>query len=887
MPIARFELPDGRIGRFEVPDGTTPEQAQDLISSQFDDLIPAEEKDKGGSIERFLEGGGRAVTQRGIGLIQRGIEGIGAVAEMAGYDSPFPETYAASQRSIEKLRKEGEGTGFAGGLGEALADPINLALAPMGVGRGALGLMKAGAFGGGLTGATSGTKEGESALTNSLSYGAMGAMGAPILSKAGELTGAVVSPVADKVIRGAKRILPRGIADDMLIGVETSGRTTYDDFANAIAGLGDDAINSFQSGVKQGLSPRQAYVAAKAKSQGVNLTRGQLTQDPNLQRLEDLAQQGVLSDKAKLVATQNTESNEAATRAWADKLRTQLAGDNPVDDTSVASTLTEAVKAKAAQMKAPVDAAYKFGATTTAKAPASEFVGITGNIRKDLTESGFDVGAMPVLQRTLSQMNKAERILAKAGQANYKPFEVFRKRLVQNVENASTPAEKAALRRVRDQYTAKLEDVITNKLIDGGDEAARVLRSAPALHAEYRQSFFGRDGKAALGKIVEKDMTDRQVADLFGSGVLGKAPTQRVVQQLKSTLGEQSPEMGQVRGMFLNRLFKGALTDGDTIGQQKFGVALNTQWRKFKTQNKALVNELYTPEMQREIDDFVAAAYLQSARNASKTNPSGSGIVVLDGAARLFERLGGSGLASEAVRMIGKKAVLNQSSNQAINAVTNPFRDLGNTRMITDALRNVGRVGGIQSGGSLPEPPTIEGQSPTRMTINPAMQGREGVPDVNLPQVQGNAGSILDRIAYAESRGNPTAQAATSSAFGIHQYTKDTWREAVKKYGREIGVNMKDIANPQAQYAITQALIEREYVPALSKVLGRTPDDGEIYLAHFAGVGGAKRLLRAPDNAVAARLLPKAAAANPSIFYDGKKPRRVSDVIQIVAGKVS
>lgn len=35
MPIARFEMPDGRIGRFEVPEGTTPEQAQTLIQSQL------------------------------------------------------------------------------------------------------------------------------------------------------------------------------------------------------------------------------------------------------------------------------------------------------------------------------------------------------------------------------------------------------------------------------------------------------------------------------------------------------------------------------------------------------------------------------------------------------------------------------------------------------------------------------------------------------------------------------------------------------------------------------------------------------------------------------------------------------------------------------------
>ncbi len=35
MPVARFEMPDGRIARFEVPDGTTPEQAQSMIAAQF------------------------------------------------------------------------------------------------------------------------------------------------------------------------------------------------------------------------------------------------------------------------------------------------------------------------------------------------------------------------------------------------------------------------------------------------------------------------------------------------------------------------------------------------------------------------------------------------------------------------------------------------------------------------------------------------------------------------------------------------------------------------------------------------------------------------------------------------------------------------------------
>lgn len=44
MPIARFQMPDGRIARFEVPEGTTPEQAQAMIAENAQSIVPKQEK---------------------------------------------------------------------------------------------------------------------------------------------------------------------------------------------------------------------------------------------------------------------------------------------------------------------------------------------------------------------------------------------------------------------------------------------------------------------------------------------------------------------------------------------------------------------------------------------------------------------------------------------------------------------------------------------------------------------------------------------------------------------------------------------------------------------------------------------------------------------------
>ena len=87
--------------------------------------------------------------------------------------------------------------------------------------------------------------------------------------------------------------------------------------------------------------------------------------------------------------------------------------------------------------------------------------------------------------------------------------------------------------------------------------------------------------------------------------------------------------------------------------------------------------------------------------------------------------------------------------------------------------------------------------------------------------------------------------------------------------------------DPPAASAMAGVLTQSNSFKLTGKI-GRRPTDGELYMAHFMGVGGAAKLIaNAEDNpqASGARLFPNAAAANRSIFYErGGRARSVSEV---------
>jgi hypothetical protein len=159
----------------------------------------------------------------------------------------------------------------------------------------------------------------------------------------------------------------------------------------------------------------------------------------------------------------------------------------------------------------------------------------------------------------------------------------------------------------------------------------------------------------------------------------------------------------------------------------------------------------------------------------------------------------------------------------------------------------------------------------------------------------GTSFNYLLATAQVESGLNPQAGASTSSARGLFQFIDQTWLGTIKQSGAQLGYGRYadaitktasghyQVADPAMRAEILKlrndptanAVMAGAFTKAnsdyLATKLGRQPSEGELYIAHLLGAGGASRLISlaaSSPNAKGTDYFPNAANANSSIFYD-------------------
>lgn len=177
-------------------------------------------------------------------------------------------------------------------------------------------------------------------------------------------------------------------------------------------------------------------------------------------------------------------------------------------------------------------------------------------------------------------------------------------------------------------------------------------------------------------------------------------------------------------------------------------------------------------------------------------------------------------------------------------------------------------------------------------TVTPISRKALPMPDKTLQDVITDAAKkvgvdqgLMLAMARQESSFNPSAEASTSSAKGLYQFIDSTWGDMLQKYGGqypELGAGPMD---PVAS-ATAGALFIKENAEVLKKA-GIALTAANLYTAHFLGAGGARTLLSAPADAIAADMLPAAAKANQGIFYDKHgRARTVAEVEGLMYDKI-
>lgn len=128
----------------------------------------------------------------------------------------------------------------------------------------------------------------------------------------------------------------------------------------------------------------------------------------------------------------------------------------------------------------------------------------------------------------------------------------------------------------------------------------------------------------------------------------------------------------------------------------------------------------------------------------------------------------------------------------------------------------------------------------------------------------------LNRIISIESAGNPDAKNANSSAAGLGQFISSTW-DAVgaKHYPREkaeAGSNWRAMRVGKNTASLQLRMLAR-FCEDNARIM-RSTRDGDLYMAHFLGAGGAQKAVAADQRRSAVDVCGEQAAnANRSIFY--------------------
>ena len=403
-------------------------------------------------------------------------------------------------------------------------------------------------------------------------------------------------------------------------------------------------------------------VATMGTEFNIPLTRGQAAQDARALALEENMRAGV-EGNVPMQVMKDLQTRQAVALDQAQRqVQGELApGARPRDTAGDAGLSIKAgVSAAEARMSTAVDDAYdavraagdvefkqfsmKFLSRAIAAAdrevdevltPASNraFKSIAKLIASKNTKTAKAAPVRPgaSFEETLEQSLTQPKTTS-TGNVSIGTLDTAKKRLNKFYDAAANDSDRANIQIMRKAIDRYVDEASALGLFSGSDDAIRQLKTARVLRTEYGRMFDGKNaGSKMVSDILNKSESPEQVVNyIFGMRSINKQTAINGVKKLKETLGE-GPAWNSVREAAWLRLSRN--NKNEVLSPKEF----SDSWKKAMTENKTLMNELFSPNEQVMMRRYNKA--INATRGPSASAPGK--VFAIETAIRYFLRRSG------------------------------------------------------------------------------------------------------------------------------------------------------------------------------------------------------------------------------------------------------
>lgn len=416
---------------------------------------------------------------------------------------------------------------------------------------------------------------------------------------------------------------------------------------------------------------------------------------------------------------------------------------------------------------------------------------------------------------------------------------------------------------------------LAEKQADGGQAKAglgqAVLDRIKQLSITSKEGVIPKEGNALYKQITDpvkfdslldkhEDFLRKTLGDNLFSQMKEQAQTARLFTYIKTVAGSTTKREAESEGTKLELAGIKGITQKVTKASYS---ALNAIFTAL-TRNQ---DKVYNATVYKILNDPQAAIEAQKAFNSVDKDPG----AVLKFLSNISEKTVDiapfiAGASSNPKQVVPKDKKLDNEVNDVLKSPKGGTDEKSKVPTITPNTPNTGKP-----------VPVGKPQSNTSSTVAHDSYVADASKKTGMPV------EYFKHISNAESKGesNPdTAKNPNSSATGRYQFTTKTWTQLRKKHPDLPEINAKSDPRTDDKWAtLAVGYLGSDNKSELKRILGRAVTYSDIYGAHHFGLTGFTKLMSAPPGAVAANILPDAAAANTKVFYDTKgKVRSVRQV---------